>query len=227
VRRFRPANLNHAIDFAASFEHGRISIRTMQIPGEVRSFLELLASDPPRTVLEIGTGLGGTLFLIAQVARQDALLVSMDFPQAIHRFGGQPEYARRGRLYQALGRHRQRVVFLAADSHLSQTRAQVDDILGGAPLDVLFIDGDHTAAGVKADFQMYSPLVRSGGLVAFHDIVPGPPEGVGGVPGFWQKIRSPEAIEFVEDWGQGGYGIGVLRLGAAVTRSAPRLGAPR
>jgi len=26
------------------------------------------------------------------------------------------------------------------------------------------------------DFEMYSPLVRSGGIVAFHDIVPGPGE---------------------------------------------------
>jgi hypothetical protein len=59
---------------------------------------------------------------------------------------------------------------------------------------------------------MYSPLVRSGGLVAFHDIVPGPAEAVGGVPSFWQTVRGAESIEFVEDWKQGGYGIGVLRV---------------
>jgi predicted O-methyltransferase YrrM len=41
-------------------------------------------------------------------------------------------------------------------------------------LDFLFIDGDHTYEGVKQDFEMYTPLVRKGGLVAMHDIVPPP-----------------------------------------------------
>ena len=59
---------------------------------------------------------------------------------------------------------------------------------------------------------MYSPLVRRGGLVAFHDIVPGPVEHVGGVPEFWQHIRDCNGLEFVDDWGQGGCGIGVVRL---------------
>lgn len=34
---------------------------------------------------------------------------------------------------------------------------------------------------------MYSPLVRKGGTIAFHDIVPGPPGAIGGVPTFWRK----------------------------------------
>jgi predicted O-methyltransferase YrrM len=32
---------------------------------------------------------------------------------------------------------------------------------------------------MKRNFEMYSPLVREGGIVALHDIVPGPPENVG------------------------------------------------
>jgi predicted O-methyltransferase YrrM len=35
----------------------------------------------------------------------------------------------------------------------------------------LFIDGDHSCAGVKRDFELYAPLVRSRGIVAFHDIL--------------------------------------------------------
>jgi len=50
--------------------------------------------------------------------------------------------------------------------------------LNGEPLDFLFIDGDHTYEGVKRDFEMYSPLVRNGGIIAFHDIVKHPPETV-------------------------------------------------
>ena len=37
--------------------------------------------------------------------------------------------------------------------------------------DLLFIDGDHRYAAVKMDFQNYFPLVRDGGIVAFHDTI--------------------------------------------------------
>ena len=33
----------------------------------------------------------------------------------------------------------------------------------------LFIDADHEYAGCKADFEAWSPLVKSGGEIAFHD----------------------------------------------------------
>jgi cephalosporin hydroxylase len=39
-----------------------------------------------------------------------------------------------------------------------------------APVDLLFIDGDHSARGVQADMARYRPLVRPGGVIAFHDI---------------------------------------------------------
>ena len=37
--------------------------------------------------------------------------------------------------------------------------------------DFLFIDGDHTVEGVTKDFLLYRPLVRKGGVIAFHDIL--------------------------------------------------------
>ena len=36
-------------------------------------------------------------------------------------------------------------------------------------IDVLFIDGDHSAQGVKKDFSMYSPMVKQGGYIVFDD----------------------------------------------------------
>lgn len=77
-----------------------------------------------------------------------------------------------------------KIFLIRADSHDIRTLDVVKRILGGHKLDFLFIDGDHTYEGVKKDFEMYSPLVRKGGLIAFHDIVPGPLECVGGVPKF-------------------------------------------
>ena len=37
------------------------------------------------------------------------------------------------------------------------------------PIDVLFIDGDHTYEGVKDDWKNFSPFVKKGGVVYFHD----------------------------------------------------------
>jgi predicted O-methyltransferase YrrM len=45
---------------------------------------------------------------------------------------------------------------------------------------------DH-AKGVKMDFEKYSPLVKKGGIIAFHDIIPGSYEYVGGVLSFGEK----------------------------------------
>eukprot|EP00929_Paragymnodinium_shiwhaense_P066852 TRINITY_DN33586_c0_g1_i1.p1 TRINITY_DN33586_c0_g1~~TRINITY_DN33586_c0_g1_i1.p1 ORF type:complete len:374 (+),score=70.15 TRINITY_DN33586_c0_g1_i1:283-1404(+) len=36
-------------------------------------------------------------------------------------------------------------------------------------VDVLFVDGDHSLEGVRADLEAWLPLVRSGGIIAGHD----------------------------------------------------------
>jgi predicted O-methyltransferase YrrM len=85
--------------------------------------------------------------------------------------------------------------------------------LGREKVDLLFIDGDHTYEGVKKDFEMYSPLVRKGGIIAFHDIVFGPFENVSGVPKFWDQIKYRyKHLGIVNNWNQGGYGIGVIYI---------------
>ena len=37
------------------------------------------------------------------------------------------------------------------------------------PIRLLWIDGDHTYAGAKEDFDLFSPYLIEGGIVAFHD----------------------------------------------------------
>jgi predicted O-methyltransferase YrrM len=37
------------------------------------------------------------------------------------------------------------------------------------PVDFVFIDGDHSEEGLRADWQAWSPLIESGGIVALHD----------------------------------------------------------
>jgi len=45
-----------------------------------------------------------------------------------------------------------------------------EQVLGITPkIDLLFIDGDHSYEGCKADWDLYIDMVKSGGCVVFHD----------------------------------------------------------
>lgn len=110
--------------------------------------------------------------------------------------------------------------FLNGSSYASGAVRRAKQVLGDRPIDPLFIDGDHTYHGVAQDFLAYRRLVREGGLVASHDIVPdcmtryGRVTGrwAGDVPRFWPQIwKRYEHREFVEDPQQDGLAIGVIR----------------
>ena len=45
-------------------------------------------------------------------------------------------------------------------------------------LDILFIDGDHSAEGVRIDRERHGARVRPGGVILYHDTVSEPPVGV-------------------------------------------------
>jgi predicted O-methyltransferase YrrM len=109
---------------------------------------------------------------------------------------------------------------ISGDSQDRATFNRIAEILGERRLDLLFIDGDHSYSGVKHDFETYSILVRDGGWIAFHDIVPdyrtrfgiSTSGYTGDVPRYWREVRERwPSLEIVEAEGQDGYGIGVLQ----------------
>jgi predicted O-methyltransferase YrrM len=190
--------------------------------GEVAALLQILAAEPPLRVLEIGTARGGTLFLLSRVAHPCATLVTIDLPGGP--FGG--GYGRHWEpILRAMPRSTQTLKLVRGDSHDRRTLAMVAEIFHEGTVDFLLIDGDHSYAGVRQDFEWYVPLVRPGGLVALHDIVSGPEDLVGGVPRFWKEIReSYESRELVADrlpphaadvafaGQEGGWGLGLLTV---------------
>ena len=185
------------------------SLGAIQQHKELAELLSLLAQNPSRYICEIGACSGGTLFLLARIAHPEALLVSVDINLPWER---RTVHAR-------LATRNQRVISICGDSRSPATFQQVRSALNGQSLDFLFIDGDHAYEAVIADFLNYRPLVRSGGLIAFHDIVPdfdsryGTPTGhhAGGVPRFWQEIKTQyKTSELIEDPGQDGFGIGII-----------------
>lgn len=180
-----------------------ITIQPIQVRSEIEALLAVVRDHDARRILEIGTANGGTLYLLTWASAPSARILSLD----IRDFD-----SLRRRLFESFGHAGKKVALMQADSHLETTRDAVARFFGD-PIDVLFIDGDHSGESVRRDYELSSPLVRSGGLIVFHDIVDGPEELVGGVPVFWREVRSELAdpVELVESWTQGGFGIAVGR----------------
>jgi cephalosporin hydroxylase len=61
--------------------------------------------------------------------------------------------------------------FVWGNSVMADTKETVCEVIDEKQVDMLFIDGSHKYTFVEADFNHYEPLVRSGGIIAFHDTI--------------------------------------------------------
>lgn len=187
------------------------SLAPMQIREELAEFVRAVGAVDPDTVCEIGTARGGTYYAWTRCL-DAATYVSVDRPG--EQFGGGYS-ARRATFLEecaATGRSNIDQRFVRRNSHDPETVRRVEDALDGAPLEFLFIDGDHTYEGVKEDFERYSPLVADGGIVAFHDIVEHRHDPDCEVDRFWRELRDEGAYETREivadpDQDRGGVGL--------------------
>ena len=181
-------------------EHRLAAIRrflpgsTLQISEELIGFAELAASRSAASVCEIGTYNGGTSLFLCGLP-------------TVRRYVGIDIQPFNERAIKALAPRHVDLTILKGSSRDLRERV-------GADFDVLFIDGDHTYDGAKADFLDYRGLVRPGGLIAFHDIVPDQGHDEvwsGDVPKLWREVRDEyRHWEFVAEPDQAGFGIGVL-----------------
>jgi len=79
----------------------------------------------------------------------------------------------------------------------------------GRPLGLVFIDGGHGDAVVRADEQAWVPHVALGGLLAIHDVFPDPADG--GRPPYELYRRVLDSGRFVEEAELGQASLRVLR----------------
>ncbi len=204
-------------------------VRALQHRAELSAVLAYLDDRQPETVLELGTFLGGTLYVWARALESVEQVVTVDKPvwtDLVHEGRRElfPTFAADVRIDLVYG-----------DSHDDRTVEAVADRLRGE-VDLLFVDGDHTYEGVREDFETYRELVGGDGVVAFHDVrrhaaddderrqrlaavedltadlvAVGRPEW--GVSEFWTEVREEyESREFLAHPDQLGKGIGVLEL---------------
>lgn len=178
---------------------------------ELAEFTKIVREIQPRNVLEIGTAQGGVFWLFCKVSAPDATLISLDLPPAERHSGGQPVLVDLARMKKS----GQRVKKVLGDSHSSETFQEVCSVLDGESLDLLLIDGDHTYTGVRQDYEMYGPLVRSGGIIALHDIIQTDWEGCK-VDLLWQELQQDASLEtrsIVRPYRSAFGGIGVVMVG--------------
>jgi cephalosporin hydroxylase len=199
-----PRNLAETIDWAMNFgRYGYFTIHTLQKRSEILALANAVAALKPRIILEIGTARGGTLLIWSSLASEK--VISCDL---VHRQPQEP-------LLEALPPPGSncRVKLMTGNSHADEFKHRVASELEGQKVDFLFIDGDHTVEGVKADYEDYREFVRPGGIIAFHDIVEKQPLPDNQVFHFWKEVRPGKIVEeFVDQPEQCGFGIGIIRV---------------
>ena len=186
---------------------GRRRVFANQHPDEIGPLFDLVRAKQPNVIVEIGTSCGGTFYLWSRAVRSGGIVVSIDKP-------GEPGSVRPAMrsVYRTFGRQfGVTAITIDGDSHAPETFEKVRQVLAGRQIDFLFIDGDHSYNGVKADFESYQKLVAATGLIAMHDVsfVPGHPSIE--VPKFWSELANEksERTEFVATRGTTP-GIGVI-----------------
>ncbi len=179
---------------------------------EITGVLDYIAAANPRVIGEIGLKHSGNSFLFTQKCRRAELFLGLDLKlQNVDKL-------------QYVAPPQMQFRFFEGNSYDPRTVQSVGKFLAGRQFDFLFIDGDHSFHGVKEDFLQYLPLVRPGGLIGFHDIVPdevarygtkaAASQCYGGdVYAFWALLKEHfEYREFVGSWDQIGFGIGIITL---------------
>lgn len=160
-----------------------------QVRSEVADFVEVVLGVPGHTdALEVGMGrFGGTHYLWSLMYDHVGSIECLHPP--IRAYRGEPTF------------NPERDVFFHGSSHDPFTVFSVHTHFVPEGVDLLFIDGAHDKPSVLTDFILYGPLVKTGGVVAFHDVVEDCPGGPKWVTDFLRGVVNIHTITYAKDCG--------------------------
>lgn len=162
-----------------------------QTHSELEALLELVEPIKPKYILEIGVHRGGSLRVWQRVFNPITLIGIDTRPEREAFIDG--------------------AFVLTGNSTHDNTLRTVKKMLD-EPLDFLFIDGSHYYPDVKKDFEMYYPLVRDGGAIAFHDVILTGNDTCE-VNRYWNEIKdkyNSVTISHKDRWGVTATGVGLI-----------------
>jgi predicted O-methyltransferase YrrM len=154
-----------------------------QVREEIEAFVNLLLERKlTGSILEVGLGYFGSTHFLWRQFIDKVITVELSHDR-VREFGAN---TRKFHGKWVLGDKKSS--FLIGSSSSVTTVGKAYGFLSAKPVDVLFIDGDHSYEGVLTDWLLYHPLVKKGGLVAFHDaMLTGPHLGVAD---FLEQLRT-------------------------------------
>jgi len=181
-----------------AYLHPRVGrgVQSIQFPNQFGPFLAEMAQAGVRSYLELGVAEGGTFAITVEVLRrfglQRALAVDLEVPPILEQWS-RPE-----------------VTFAQVDSRSS---AFEDLVREHAPIDLAFVDGDHSEEAVRSDFDVLRPHAR---MLAFHDI--SQERGHPDVGRVWRSIKKEHSdkydfrefvAQYSRTWPDPQFGIGL------------------
>jgi predicted O-methyltransferase YrrM len=134
-----------------------------------------------KRVLEIGAAYGYSTIVMAEVALQ---VTSVD-PHIVHAS------------WAPMGQNLMRYGVMDRVSLEVGTSEQILPTLGPRQFDLVFVDGDHTAAGVAFDLAQGLRLVAADGILAFHD---------------WDEATCMDVRPVLEAWHRPDYVVDTLAV---------------
>jgi MMP 1-O-methyltransferase len=210
MRRLAPDRLRHDVRLRALFVGaGLIPPRTMH--SEADAGLLRATAAGRRRVVEIGVYEGSSAAVLCEVLGPDAELHLID-PFGEHGWALPAGWgATEGASRRVVDRARRRHDGPKVTWHVDYSAAVAASWEGAA--DLVFIDGDHSEDGVRADWDGWNGFVEPGGAVVFHDArlsqeggrgLPGPTavvdglfRGAGAVAG-WRVVAEADRTVAVE-----------------------------
>lgn len=171
-------------------------------PAELPALKELVRTLPPNPfVVNIGAG-SGTSGLAIIESRKDVTLLTIDCQDASSPFGcleAERDVMTRAGLADKWQRrwfqiHASSVdvaaMWKGSDGFHVKTAREDGHNVTLEQVDMVFVDGDHSYEGAKADILGWMPLIKEGGIMAVHDFLKGDllPDPDGPHPKPWPDV---------------------------------------
>lgn len=155
-----------------AFEKLFASVKIDQGREEFFSLVNIVENLNPHIIIEIGVEFGGSLKFWEQLLKPGDMLIGVDIlvPRIswdwtnsdidivmITGNSTEPE---------TVTQMIEQLALVSMADAIKDKQLEMDYVQA----DFLYLDGDHSLDTVQKDFKNYSPLVRSGGIVGFHDL---------------------------------------------------------